>query len=833
MKKRTLSIIILVQTIFISLIVGIFSFVKNKADYTYANAISNEAETLTEEPPTTLDELKSASDEQLNYWADNLEAYDGRDYNIVTPARNQAKKNICWVYSAIGAVETNILRNGIDNTATKDSLNFDEVVTAYARYFRDGDEDPLGLTANDRYSSESWNVGGNALDAFSIMSQGYCLVDNDATLGPYTSLDTIKSKLATSKYYIKDYMFIENNKNAIKRAIMKYGSVTINYKQPAQKTYIFEEDKTINHSSLIVGWDDTIDKDLFYPNKPAENGAWIVKNSWGDYGNNVVDGVSCFYFSYESNMNNNIFATNVAMRDDYQNIYFYDGKLTDKTPIESVEAQASVYQAKLSTAAKKEQLKAVMIATPQNELNANIKIYKKAKANPENITAELNTLDGNDPIAEVNAQFGGRGMHTINLTTPIDIAKDEYCYVIVRLKDKNQNPVAVTCAEDDAVSTNDMTYYLSGGKWTSHKTEDMSARIRLITNLADKTPNDINSINVTLETDICVYDGIEKKPNVIATDGANNLTKGIDFDIEYLNNICAGQATIIVKGINNYTGAKTLYFTIQKAKRQSFKVLQQGWTYGDEITPEPSFSGENETANVTYTYSNARDGIYADIKPTNAGVYWIKAEIAASRNYESAVAKAEFTVFPKEVEKLNVILEDSAFVYDGTLKTPKVIANDGALPLSIGADYDVQYQNNKYSGQGKAVVAFKNNYSGSKELPFTILQAEKPNVETTIHADINAVILSDIPLPYGFVWKDGNTEINGSVMTAKAVYTGEDASCYKTTELDFEIIIEGERQNTTDNSKQGSLIWLAIVIPAAVLTVAFIAFATAVHLRKR
>lgn len=60
----------------------------------------------------------------------------------------------------------------------------------------------------------------------------------------------------------------------------------------AQYTY---EVKDINHAVTIVGWDDGFSKDNFLADhKPPEDGAWIVRNSWGDEWG--MDGY--FYLSY-------------------------------------------------------------------------------------------------------------------------------------------------------------------------------------------------------------------------------------------------------------------------------------------------------------------------------------------------------------------------------------------------------------------------------------------------------------------------------------------------------------------------------------------------------
>ena len=161
-------------------------------------------------------------------------------------------------------------------------------------------------------------------------------------------------------------------------------------------------------------------------------------------------------------------------------------------------------------------------------------------------------------------------------------------------------------------------------------------------------------------------------------------------------------------------------------------------------------------------------------------------------------------VAQKDASLLSITLETQTFVYDGTVKTPKVIAKDGGLTLSVGIDYDVQYQNNKLAGQGKAIVTFKTDYKGSKELLFTISKASKPNVDTIIRINKKATKLSDIPLPNGFVWKDESVAITQNMMSAKAVYVGEDKDCYLTQELYFTIIIDSQ------SSVQSIWLWLAI-----------------------
>lgn len=64
---------------------------------------------------------------------------------------------------------------------------------------------------------------------------------------------------------------------------------------PTWAHYAFDEDLPLDHAVLIVGWDDNYSKENFRADyQPPEDGAWIVRNSWGDdWG---LDGY--FYVSY-------------------------------------------------------------------------------------------------------------------------------------------------------------------------------------------------------------------------------------------------------------------------------------------------------------------------------------------------------------------------------------------------------------------------------------------------------------------------------------------------------------------------------------------------------
>ncbi len=177
---------------------------------------------------------------------------------------------------------------------------------------------------------------------------------------------------------------------------------------------------------------------------------------------------------------------------------------------------------------------------------------------------------------------------------------------------------------------------------------------------------------------------------------------------------------------------------------------------------------------------------------------------------------------PKEISTITLKLERNVFVYDGTEKEPKIIAIDGDYTLLLDTDFELQYQNNKLAGDGQVIVTGINDYKGTKELEFTISKAEKPSVNNaTIRLDHQVTKLSEIQLPDGFVWENGDLEITADRMRAKAIYIDKDAENYKTKEIYFEIISPVPQNEPETNN----LIWLAIVVPVAALLVGWAVYA--------
>ena len=142
------------------------------------------------------------------------------------------------------------------------------------------------------YSDYGWNMDTN-YGGYDGMGIGYLV----SWLGPVLISDdlydgqSLLSPVLNSVAHVQNIMYLSRNSytdnNAFKRAIMNYGGVyTSIYSTGSYEQYYTGTNS--NHAVCIVGWDD--DK---YISRAPGKGAWICKNSWGNWGYNGF-----FYVSY-------------------------------------------------------------------------------------------------------------------------------------------------------------------------------------------------------------------------------------------------------------------------------------------------------------------------------------------------------------------------------------------------------------------------------------------------------------------------------------------------------------------------------------------------------
>jgi len=232
--------------------------------------------------------------------------FDLRDENLVTAPKDQGNKNTCWAFAGIGALESR---------------------AAKSKHY-DFSEDHLILNSLYKIDYES---GGNRdmVVAYLTSWKGPVLEIDDK----YGDGET--NEQVTAVKHVQEIFYINKDMNAIKNALLDYGAVesSLYVADPESgatldsnmnnktHSYYYAGQKKTNHDVVIVGYDDGYSRDNFNT-RPAKDGAFIVKNSWGEgWGENGYFYVS--YYDSQIGTDGTVYF-GVEPVSNYKNIYQHD-----------------------------------------------------------------------------------------------------------------------------------------------------------------------------------------------------------------------------------------------------------------------------------------------------------------------------------------------------------------------------------------------------------------------------------------------------------------------------------------------------------------------------
>lgn len=419
--------------------------------------------------------------------------YDGRDYGIVTPVKDQGTTNLCWAYSSVAAAETSILKSGIDPTANAENLYLNPTAVAY-RVFR-RDSDPLGNTGGELKSGDFTQATGNPLYAAKLFSMWWAPVGgSQPTLDPYEN----------PSYRFENAFYIPENKSdpdayiaAVKDAVAKYGAVTFQYNNMRETEYYNPKSESGSgsspHACVIIGWDDTIPASRFQPGSATRDGGWLVKNSYNS--------LEYFWLSYD-NTSSSVYAFTFAPKEKYDFNYYYDGNLDD-FPLRNDKTVANVFCAqKGGEDGKSEYIKAVNAGVSGENVTVEVEIYKNLN-DPFGGQSDIPTSGG--VSAAKKTVFSSHGGYlTVELDTPVKLEKGEWFSVIVRVSNAENNAKVITAYKD--VKT--LSYSNGGYGWS--KLGNFVGRIKAYTTLEDdekkpSVPLSVKGVTVSLNESISLF----------------------------------------------------------------------------------------------------------------------------------------------------------------------------------------------------------------------------------------------------------------------------------------------------------------------------------------
>ncbi|WP_300410416.1 lectin like domain-containing protein [Lagierella sp.] len=230
--------------------------------------------------------------------------YDLRNYNRVTPVKNQGPNGSCWAFATYGSAESVLMPT-----------------------LHDFSEKHLRNTHGFDWAPDQ---GGTSAVAAAYLARWSGPVDE--ALDPYSPYDFRSPLNLPTSMELKEVLYIPdvrntNDRDRLKRAIMDYGAAytTINgneyYTNFRNMAHYNNSNAYQNHAVTIVGWDDSYSRYNFGITPPGD-GAWIVKNSWGPHWGNAGGYYYVSYYDNHCSKGNAIFV--LKNKEPQKTIWYHD-----------------------------------------------------------------------------------------------------------------------------------------------------------------------------------------------------------------------------------------------------------------------------------------------------------------------------------------------------------------------------------------------------------------------------------------------------------------------------------------------------------------------------
>ena len=262
------------------------------------------------------------------------------------------------------------------------------------------------------------------------------------------------------------------------------------------------------------------------------------------------------------------------------------------------------------------------------------------------------------------------------------------------------------------------------------------------------SPNiEITEDNISFVDETFIYDGTEKKPAISVVVGEYTLNLE-DFDVEYLNNINAGEATIVVKPSEGGN------FVFEEA-RKTFNIFPHPVDLIWEDVDRFIYNGQAQAPSATI--EGVLDGDECEVIVSGAQVN------ASSATYQATatLSNDNYYIFNDEIKNFIIdrkMLDTSEGKIEFAFTSNETIYADGnkemkpAFTLKIDGvllsenDYTAEYSNNTKAGDAILTIKAKetSNYDFATIVrQFTISEvAKKSNTGVIIAIVVSSVVVA-------------------------------------------------------------------------------------------
>ena len=263
---------------------------------------------------------------------------------------------------------------------------------------------------------------------------------------------------------------INNNSDndEFKQLIMDYGAASLSYNEnytdnkfgeDGSSYYYNPNENTSNHAVTVVGWDDSIPASAF-KTTPAGDGAWLIKNSWGEYSRDN----GYFWLSYYDKSISGVgiaYDFTVDGADDYFDTrYSYDG---GNSLASFGYSRPDIYGANVFTADKDSYVTGAATYTSAGN-NIELSVYTSLK-------------DASDPTSGTKSAVATmsnvkyEGYYSLKFDAPVKVKKGETFAIVAKI---TKDSGTVRIYSEYGYSMNGLTYSLKANKGESFYTYNPS-----------------------------------------------------------------------------------------------------------------------------------------------------------------------------------------------------------------------------------------------------------------------------------------------------------------------------------------------------------------------
>ena len=412
--------------------------------------------------------------------------YSAVEQGYITSVKNQGNWGICWAFSSTAISEASLIKefpNKFNSGNTDLSENLLAYMVSHPSLY--GKLNPSGDYATYTASSATdyLTLGGNVWAAGLGLMNGIGPYNENSDY-PYSEDNTpsiVNKNFTESEYYevrnssvakitgvFQAHINNNSDNDEFKQLIMDYGAASLSYNEnytdnkfgeDGSSYYYNPNENTSNHAVTVVGWDDSIPASAF-KTTPAGDGAWLIKNSWGEYSRDN----GYFWLSYYDKSISGVgiaYDFTVDGADDYFDTrYSYDG---GNSLASFGYSRPDIYGANVFTADKDSYVTGAATYTSAGN-NIELSVYTSLK-------------DASDPTSGTKSAVATmsnvkyEGYYSLKFDAPVKVKNGETFAIVAKI---TKDSGTVRIYSEYGYSMNGLTYSLKANKGESFYTYNPS-----------------------------------------------------------------------------------------------------------------------------------------------------------------------------------------------------------------------------------------------------------------------------------------------------------------------------------------------------------------------